>query len=77
METIEFAIHNHTNRVDGEHAVMDAVARIVTQLNELELKYEDDWKLDSSYYSREGHKILAIVFYNASDAMLARIKGLA
>lgn len=76
-ELIEFAIPKHTVLTEGEFATADAMANITQMLSEQGLVYEKDWCINSCYFEPSGEKIFLIEFINASDAMIARLRGLA
>lgn len=74
--TLEFSIPQHTMLAEGEFAIMDAIANITTMLTNMNYEYKTDWELQSSYYGHDGDRIVAIKFFNATDAMLATLRGL-
>ena len=76
-EFVDFTVDGHTMYNNGEYAGLDAMVRITVLLHEMGLVYEEHWNIFSSHYDNHGRKILRLEFYNASDAMLAKLNGLA
>jgi|TARA_B110000908_G_scaffold12374_1_gene14350 hypothetical protein len=54
----------------------DAIAHISSKLAELELKYIDDYELDSVDYEDNGRQVITIKFASEKNAMLIKLKGL-
>lgn len=75
-QMVEFSIPQYTMLSEGEFAVMDAVCNITTLLVSMDLEYKTHWQLHSSYYGHDGDRIIMIEFFDPSDAMLAKIRGL-
>lgn len=76
VELVEFLIPNHTSIKEGEFAVMDAMCHITNLLVEMGLLYQEHWQIHEAYYTNNGDKAVLIEFYNAPDAMMAKLKGL-
>lgn len=76
VELVEFLIPNHTAINEGEFAVMDAMCHISNLLVEMGLKYQEHWQIHEAYYTKHGDKAVLIEFHNASDAMMAKLKGI-
>lgn len=76
MQVIEFSIPQHTMLAEGEFALMDAICNITSMLCGMGYTYKQDWELKSSYYGHDGDRIISIQFFNATDAMLAKLRGL-
>lgn len=76
-EFVDFVVSGHTAYSAAEFAILDATVNITILLHDMQLIYENDWRIDSSFFNQKGQKVIRIEFFNAKDAMLAKLNGLA
>lgn len=76
-ELVDFVIADFMDTtMPAELLLVDAVSNITIFLNDMGLVYKTDWKFNYSGHRIDGKKVLVLEFFNASDAMLARLNGL-
>lgn len=78
MDTTQSVIYQTfelTNITEGQFATMDAIANLSSQLTQMGVIYEIDWKVAEVFYDQEGKQCINIEFKDEQVAMLVKLRG--
>ena len=74
-QSVIYRTFDLTNITEGQFATMDAIANLSSQLTQMGVTYEVDWKVAEVFYDQEGQQCIDVEFKDEQVAMLVKLKG--